>query len=488
MIEKFFPSWWEDSVEEHSSKLWLPDFLTSPLEFTKKINFPSWFSGKKTKISNSKQICLTSPSQNNTKKDEITEENRNKKNKTKNLPPPNGVTTIRIYPNSKQKEKLDRLLSANRWAYNLLVEKTKGRLYDKTFQIKEEKANLRPLIQKRTLANKTYSDVREEAFDSAFSDLWAGRKTALENYKTKWRNYQERKKKFPNSKNKIPELPINKEFRKRKKRGGRVEIRTRDLRFDEETNSLSFFPKYFGKDNCTFFLKEKLPLLEYSVSFFSGRKGGYYLAIPTYKEPKKRSDKTICSLDPGGRTFLTGYDPNGSIFDLGTELGKVQKKRKCSEKLASKIREFRSRKRNERYNLKQRRLNLEIKITNMIKDCHHKIGKWLTENYSDILLGKLDVSKVIEKENRNISGKASENLKLWSHFKFRQRLENKSIKAGGKTIICCESWTSKTCTNCGRLNHELGSSKVFSCSECKLVIDRDINGARNILLKNISLL
>ena len=54
----------------------------------------------------------------------------------------------------------------------------------------------------------------------------------------------------------------------------------------------------------------------------------------------------------------------------------------------------------------------------------------------------------------------------------------------GKMIECSEEYTSKTCGGCGRLNHSLGSKKVFECSHCKIVMDRDINAARNIFIKN----
>jgi len=50
-----------------------------------------------------------------------------------------------------------------------------------------------------------------------------------------------------------------------------------------------------------------------------------------------------------------------------------------------------------------------------------------------------------------------------------------------------ESYTSKTCGRCGNINKELGSSKSYKCSKCHLEIDRDVNGARNIYLKNIGL-
>jgi putative transposase len=48
--------------------------------------------------------------------------------------------------------------------------------------------------------------------------------------------------------------------------------------------------------------------------------------------------------------------------------------------------------------------------------------------------------------------------------------------------------TSKTCGNCGNIKQDLGASKVYKCSECKKKMYRDVNGARNILLKNINLI
>jgi putative transposase len=48
-----------------------------------------------------------------------------------------------------------------------------------------------------------------------------------------------------------------------------------------------------------------------------------------------------------------------------------------------------------------------------------------------------------------------------------------------------EAYTSKVCTNCGNYKKDLGSAKVYNCKKCKAIIDRDVNGARNILLKEI---
>jgi putative transposase len=71
-----------------------------------------------------------------------------------------------------------------------------------------------------------------------------------------------------------------------------------------------------------------------------------------------------------------------------------------------------------------------------------------------------------------------------SFYLFKQRLQEKANFYRTKILIKSEAYTSKTCTNCGELNNSLGSKKIFECKKCNLVIDRDVNGARNILLKN----
>ena len=69
------------------------------------------------------------------------------------------------------------------------------------------------------------------------------------------------------------------------------------------------------------------------------------------------------------------------------------------------------------------------------------------------------------------------------HYKFKERLRFKCSEYGSTMVDCTEEYTSKTCTRCGILNNKLGSSEVFRCPHCKLEIDRDINGSRNIFLK-----
>ena len=71
-----------------------------------------------------------------------------------------------------------------------------------------------------------------------------------------------------------------------------------------------------------------------------------------------------------------------------------------------------------------------------------------------------------------------------SFYKFKTKLQSLCEKRGNILYIVDESYTSKTCGRCGNLNNKLGGNKIYKCTNCNLVIDRDINGARNILLKH----
>ena len=54
-------------------------------------------------------------------------------------------------------------------------------------------------------------------------------------------------------------------------------------------------------------------------------------------------------------------------------------------------------------------------------------------------------------------------------------------------MIQDESYTSMTCGNCGIRNKQLGGNETFYCEKCNFETHRDINGARNILLKYMNI-
>ena len=52
--------------------------------------------------------------------------------------------------------------------------------------------------------------------------------------------------------------------------------------------------------------------------------------------------------------------------------------------------------------------------------------------------------------------------------------------------IIDECYTTKVCTQCTNYKKKLTNENIYECAECGIVIDRDMSGARNILLKAIN--
>ncbi|CAB4481490.1 unnamed protein product [Rhizophagus irregularis] len=95
---------------------------------------------------------------------------------------------------------------------------------------------------------------------------------------------------------------------------------------------------------------------------------------------------------------------------------------------------------------------------------------------------------MIRRGLRSIQSKVSRAMCTWSHYRFRQYLLHKVREYPHcKVVICSEDYMSKTCSSCGLVNDKLGGSKIFKCGNCSFVLDRDINGARNILLRFLTI-
>ena len=70
-----------------------------------------------------------------------------------------------------------------------------------------------------------------------------------------------------------------------------------------------------------------------------------------------------------------------------------------------------------------------------------------------------------------------------SFGEFRRQLEYKAAWYG-TAIVVADRWfpSSKTCSGCGSIDADLtlGDHRMYSCTACGLVIDRDVNAAVNL--------
>jgi putative transposase len=136
-------------------------------------------------------------------------------------------------------------------------------------------------------------------------------------------------------------------------------------------------------------------------------------------------------------------------------------------------------------NIKNRQFLLRTKIKNSIIDLHWKTAHFLCKNFETIIIPKFECKNMSSKKNR-INSKITRKMLALSHGMFLEKLKFKCNEYKRNLILTNESYTSKTCTNCGNIKNDLNGNKKYNCSKCNISIDRDMNGARNILIKAFS--
>lgn len=214
---------------------------------------------------------------------------------------------------------------------------------------------------------------------------------------------------------------------------------------------------------------------------------GWYIYICHDKtsEATDHKKESIVGLDPGQRTFLTGFDLDGNMFKIGSKVqGKLKiLKRKRDKKLS----EYTLLK-NKKYELKYKEYKkytrtkygyytLVNKLRNCVTELHNQAIKYLTDRYDKIILPVYKTQSLI------IKGAHAFNDMILSlnHYEFKTKLISKCQNLGKTLIETTEYYTSKTCSICNYLHPLLGSNEVYDCSYCNHKMDRDTNAAFNIM-------
>lgn len=235
-------------------------------------------------------------------------------------------------------------------------------------------------------------------------------------------------------------------------------------------NSDGFYPRLMGTVN----LREKVGDVEYDcrVTLENGR---YFLNIPQKRAIKipDNQRKSVVALDPGVRTFQTLFSETSAIKVGQSDFARIYRLCYKLDKLYSK----RSKDFTNRYNRKLK--SIRWKIKDLISEIHHKLALFLVKSYENILIPSFETSNMVTKLN----SKVARAMLGWSHYRFKMILKNKAEEYSCNVIEVNESYTSKTCGSCGKINN-VGSRSILKCS-CGISIDRDYNGARNIFLKNV---
>ena len=188
----------------------------------------------------------------------------------------------------------------------------------------------------------------------------------------------------------------------------------------------------------------------------------------------------VVALDPGIRTFQTTFDLNSVCTEWGCgDSDRLGRLCHAYDKLQSKWSQS-TINHKKRYKYKRAGRRIQERIKNLVNELHKKLALWLCQNYQVILLPSFNTSII----SRKLHSKTARAMMTWSHYRFQQRLIHKAREFPSRRVyIVNEAYTSKTCTHCGHIHQSLGSNKVYECSRCDMVLDRDMNGARNVLLR-----
>jgi putative transposase len=121
-----------------------------------------------------------------------------------------------------------------------------------------------------------------------------------------------------------------------------------------------------------------------------------------------RIEEGILALDPGVRTFVTGYSPSGLAVEWGKgDIGRIYRLCHALDKLQSKWSQKEVRHRR-RYKMKRAARRIQKKIRNLVDEMHKKLTRWIVEQHHTVLLPEFETQRMVRRRaNRRIGGKTA---------------------------------------------------------------------------------
>lgn len=383
-------------------------------------------------------------------------------------PESNSARMIRLYPNRKQWHTVRKWLGTARWTYNRGVEWCRKNGATTKTKLRHAIIAKELYVKENTWVTETPYEIR----DGAMLDV-------LKAYKS---NFAKQKK--ARLQNRDPHK-FKLKFRSRRDYSESIVLRaskTFEFRSSEEK---AFFDRVRSA--------EPLPdVLLYDCRLVRNQRG-LWLQVPQPRErmppvqPSRICLDKIAALDPGVRTFQTIIDGLGNVVEWGKgrHLGMLRELR-TSDRLIGESKK-RHTKHRRRYRLRKAAQRARNRAYNGVTHMHRHLAKFLCENYCEILIPEFQTQQMVQRRRngRKINKTVARSMMALRHYGFRQHLLHVAAKYGTTVHVVNEAYTSKTCGRCGHLNDKLGGSKVFRCPQdkCGFVCDRDVNGARNIMIR-----
>lgn len=218
-----------------------------------------------------------------------------------------------------------------------------------------------------------------------------------------------------------------------------------------------------------------------------------WLCIPLRQPVKqcKNISGSVVGIDPGIRKALTCWHADTGIsFTIADNISSTFRPIfDHADQLKSFHDATPKRYQKKRSIIRRRLLKTHERIRNLRDDMHWKTCKFLTNVSDTIIIGKINVKDVMAnnwpRNKARLAAVCKRELSAISHYKFRTRLAYKCAQHGVMVVFQDEAYTSQTCCHCQKIT-KVGSSEVYRCDHCGVIVDRDANSAANMVIKSIN--
>lgn len=180
-------------------------------------------------------------------------------------------------------------------------------------------------------------------------------------------------------------------------------------------------------------------------------------------------------IDLGVKTLLTGVDDAGNVVTVDgpkAYRASLRKLRRAGRAHSRKAKGSANRRR-----AAARLARIHARVANVRTDALHKATSDLARRYETVVAEDLNVAGMLR--NRRLARAISDQ----GFGQARRLLGYKTTWNGGRLIVA-DRWfaSSKICSKCGRRKPSLTlKERTFHCESCGLILDRDVNAARNLL-------
>ncbi len=377
-------------------------------------------------------------------------------------------TKIRFYP--KKEEKYHQALELYRRAYNLAIEQYKNGTYKITNSGKWR--DLRLEIKKQC---KKEQSAKGAVYNSLIVD------NAVQLAKKTFKTILKKNKKI-----------------KQNKGGEYSKLNFKSKKSVVQSFAMDRMPKGLNPANKVL---EEITLTEDIPKEAIGKqciitynKGRWFIQVQQHIQTSSETQGSVecVAVDAGIRTFATCYSTKEVIiagdnfskkvlFPLMKRVDKLLSYRKKLENTKQKDKQWYQ----DRMKFLNREINrLKCKKDDLLLDLHNRLAYELVNKYDVIFLPTFETKKMSNKQKRNIRRVTTREMLNLNHYEFKLRIKWYADKYGKHVVDCDESYTSKILSWSGEIDNKLGGKKFIT--DGKIIVNRDINGARGILLKQIS--